>query len=78
MRRLALGRVTRFFWVKENQVRLLLVIGILLSLVAYLLFVSGCGAILAILTAAGALATSFYGLWSWNVYQADAAKSEDE
>ena len=59
-------------WTKETQVRFLLVTGILLSLVAYLLFVSvdgRLGPVLATLTAVSSLAISFYGLWSWNAYQ---------
>ena len=59
-------------WSKETQVRFLLVTGILLSLAAYLLFLSipnGLGIVLSTLTGVSALAICFYGLWSWNAYQ---------
>ncbi len=64
--------MTKRRWSKETQVRFLSVTGILLSLVAYLLFLSmpnALGTVLSSLTGVGALVICFYALWSWNAYQ---------
>jgi hypothetical protein len=57
---------------KETQVRFLSVTGILLSLVAYLLFLSmpsAMGTVLSTLAGVSALAICFYSLWTWNEHQ---------
>ncbi len=59
-------------WNEESRVRGLLAIGIVLSLVAYIVFVgteSDPWLMCSALIACAGLGTSFYGLWSWNSYQ---------